>query len=274
MNTSLQHSLSSLDDLLLDEAIEGLGPEQQAEVEHLRAQQSGPADNKFMQIAALTQVAFAQQHGHRERLPAALRALLLSAARSQPSSTSATPVIELDKARTTRNPAATKRAPLSLRDFGWAVAAMLAITLLMPRPDTELTEVTGISDHASARAVLLNAADDAVVLEWAGQNDLVYAAVSGDVVWSDTAQTGFMRLTGLPANNPDQAQYQLWIVDAERSAQPVDGGVFNVPAGAGEVVIPIDAKLAVRTPSAFAITLEKPGGVVVSAGPLLVVAAG
>ena len=67
-------------------------------------------------------------------------------------------------------------------------------------------------------------------------------------------------------------QYQLWIVDPERAAQPVDGGVFDVQAGTREVIIPINAKLAVNNPAAFAITLEKPGGVVVSAGPLLVVA--
>ena len=47
---------------------------------------------------------------------------------------------------------------------------------------------------------------------------------------------------------------------------------FDVGPG-GEVVIPIDAKLRVGRPTAFAITLEKAGGVVVSDGPLLLVAA-
>jgi hypothetical protein len=37
-----------------------------------------------------------------------------------------------------------------------------------------------------------------------------------------------------------------------------------VPANAVEVVIPIRASLMVRKPAAFAVTLEKPGGVVVS----------
>ncbi len=43
----------------------------------------------------------------------------------------------------------------------------------------------------------------------------------------------------------------------------MDGGVFNV-AGTGEVVIPIDAKLQVGRAGTFAVTVEKPGGVVVS----------
>jgi len=38
------------------------------------------------------------------------------------------------------------------------------------------------------------------------------------------------------------------------------------------VIIPIDAKLDVLDPEAFAITREQPGGVVVSNGPLLMVA--
>ena len=81
-----------------------------------------------------------------------------------------------------------------------------------------------------------------------------------------------MRLAGLVANDPGTAQYQLWIVDPERDQRPVDGGVFDVPSGGGEVIIPIDPKLRIKSPAAFAITLEKPGGVVVSGGPLLVVA--
>jgi hypothetical protein len=47
--------------------------------------------------------------------------------------------------------------------------------------------------------------------------------------------------------------------------------VFDVTA-AGEVIIPVQARLGVDQPTTFAITLEKAGGVVVSAGPLLVVA--
>ncbi len=46
---------------------------------------------------------------------------------------------------------------------------------------------------------------------------------------------------------------------------PIDGGVFDIPAGATEVVIPINARLAVNDPAMFAVTIERPGGVVVSA---------
>ena len=71
--------------------------------------------------------------------------------------------------------------------------------------------------------------------------------------------------SGIPANDPTQAQYQLWIVDPARDPDaPVDGGVFDIPADGSPVVIPIAAKLALNNPQAFVITLEQPGGVVKS----------
>lgn len=75
-----------------------------------------------------------------------------------------------------------------------------------------------------------------------------------------------MRFRGLTANDPAKAQYQLWIFDAERNdAYPVDGGVFDVPEnGAAYVVVRIDPRLSVSRATAFAITVEQPGGVVVS----------
>ena len=96
--------------------------------------------------------------------------------------------------------------------------------------------------------------------------------MTGDVVWNDARQEGYLLLSGMPVNDPGTSQYQLWLVDPERDSNPVDGGVFDIPAGEETVIIPIAAKLEVDDPIAFAITREKPGGVVVSRGPLLVVA--
>ena len=103
-------------------------------------------------------------------------------------------------------------------------------------------------------------------------NTAAYGAASGEVVWSESLQRGYMRLKGMSPNDPKVRQYQLWIVDPVRDTHPVDGGVFDV-ASTGEVIVPFEARLPVRGAAAFAITSEKPGGVVVSAGPLLVVAA-
>ncbi len=89
-------------------------------------------------------------------------------------------------------------------------------------------------------------------------------SIVGEVVWSNSQQKGFVHLRGLPVNDKTKETYQLWIFDAAQNAKtPVDGGVFDVDEN-GDVVIPITAKLKIQKPTMFAITVEKPGGVVVS----------
>jgi anti-sigma-K factor RskA len=123
---------------------------------------------------------------------------------------------------------------------------------------------------AEARAELL-ATSDATRLDWKATPEA--ASASGDVVWSRSAQRGFMRFVGLPANDPSKTQYQLWIFDRQRDqAFPVDGGVFDVTS-TGEVLIPITAKLRVDDATLFAVTVERPGGVVVSRREHIVVTA-
>jgi hypothetical protein len=96
----------------------------------------------------------------------------------------------------------------------------------------------------------------------------LYASLEGDVVWSTAKQDGFLRLKGLPANDPQRTQYQLWIVDPERDAEfPVDGGVFDIPTGAEEALIRFQPRLPIGRPVAFVITQEIPGGVVKSRNP-------
>lgn len=116
-------------------------------------------------------------------------------------------------------------------------------------------------------------ADDWVTATWSGGAP-GYESVRGEVRWSPSLQGGQMRFTGLAANDPTQGQYQLWIVDPTRDAEPVDGGVFDiVDAGRStEAVVAFSAKLRVDQPTVFAVTYEKPGGVVVSEGPLLITA--
>ncbi len=124
-----------------------------------------------------------------------------------------------------------------------------------------------------ARAALLQGADPALPVPWTGTEDPAAQGVSGDVVWSPERQQGFLRFQNLPANDTKVYQYQLWIFDGTRDERfPIDGGVFDVPAS-GEVVIPIEAKLRVREATIFAVTIEKPGGVVVSSRERIVVLA-
>lgn len=156
----------------------------------------------------------------------------------------------------------------TLARAGWLVAAALLLTLL-------LFQQGGDSDTYALREALIAEAGDLVRLEWTASEDPAAAGAGGDVVWSASLQEGYMRFQSLAPNDPQQSQYQLWIFDPTRAdweAKPVDGGVFDVPSE-GEVIVPIDAKLAVRETALFAVTLEVPGGVVVSERERLVLTA-
>jgi len=111
----------------------------------------------------------------------------------------------------------------------------------------------------------LQARPETLVLPWSATDDPAAGGAEGAVLWNAAEQAGLMRFRGLEANDPTVAQYQLWIFDAERDDRfPVDGGVFDVPAGADEILVPIRARLPVGEAVLFAITVEVPGGVVVS----------
>lgn len=130
-----------------------------------------------------------------------------------------------------------------------------------------------IVSPADARSGLLASTTDAKPIAWSATADPNAKGASGDVVWSTAQQRGFMRFVGLAANDPKQFQYQLWIFDKDRDDKyPVDGGVFDV-SSTGEVIVAISPKLHVTDATLFAVTIERPGGVVVSKRERIVVTA-
>jgi anti-sigma-K factor RskA len=156
--------------------------------------------------------------------------------------------------------------------LGWAVAGaaialLIANVWLRPEPTPIVTGPTPtpveLLDPAQQRQRLLDSNAVNARAEWSPGN-VKELAVSGDIVWSDEKQAGYMRFKGLPVNDTSRQTYQLWIFDKTQDPKtPIDGGTFDVNAD-GEIVIPINAKLKARNPKMFAVTIEKPGGVVVS----------
>ena len=97
---------------------------------------------------------------------------------------------------------------------------------------------------------------------WGGASE----SGTGEFVWDPRGQRGYLRLSGFVANDPSRAQYQFWIFDAARDERyPVDGGVFDVAPGRSEVIVPVHASRHVSRVAAFSVTVEQPGGAVVSA---------
>ena len=141
-----------------------------------------------------------------------------------------------------------------------AASAAIAVVSWWGRPE-DIQHVQ--FDPAQQRQSLVSAG--AQIEAWTATEDPTAIGASGDVVWDNERQEGYMRFSLLAANNPGEFQYQLWIFDAERDERyPIDGGVCDIPPGSTEVIIPIRAAITVGSPALFAITVEQPGGVVVS----------
>jgi anti-sigma-K factor RskA len=86
-------------------------------------------------------------------------------------------------------------------------------------------------------------------------------------VWHPEKQEGVLKVDKLPALAADK-DYQLWVVDPQYP-NPVDGGVFTVDAQTGAQKVVFKAKQPVRAINAFAVTLERKGGVPKAEGPFV-----
>jgi len=196
------------------------------------------------------------------------------AGRSRP--TTAAPAVSTPK-HASKEPAARKQASWGGKVGWFAAAASLLIALAgwWPRLQSgdPMNEAPMVSTLEQERQELL-ARQGVLTRTWQTTTDPASSGVTGDVVWDQRTQNGYLRFRGLQANNSDEMQYQLWIFDGARDNRyPIDGGVFDIPPGQGEVIIPITAKLQVLNPEAFAVTIEKPGGSVVSSRDRIVVLA-
>ena len=151
--------------------------------------------------------------------------------------------------------------------LGWAAAACLLVFFNLPAPNTSPTPEVSLAPPELTAAQkleeLVRIAPETKRLAFSPASD-PYSEISGEVVWNDERQEGYMSLVNLPVNDPTKNQYQLWIVDPKRDEIPVDGGVFDIPVGSETAIIPIRNALQVSKPTVFVITLEQPGGVVKS----------
>jgi hypothetical protein len=240
-------------DLMIARATEGLDAGESRELDRALAG-SPELDMEGLELAAAaTALAFEAHAADTEPMPEMVKARILAQA---PGRKSGQPKVSV----------------FDTRYLGWYAAAAALLLAFWAPWSTGPQSPAPLPGMAEQRSSLIAGASDVIQVAWATPEIPEYAQVTGDVVWSNANQSGFMRLRGLPANRSTVEQYQLWIVDPSRDDKPIDGGVFDIPAGVDEVLVPIDAKLQVDDPQVFAITLEKPGGVVVSDGPLLVVA--
>ena len=154
-------------------------------------------------------------------------------------------------------------------------------TELLATRDRQLAEQTAAlaalrpteAELRAQRAAVLASDHQAFHREWKPGPGARDSRFSGDVVWSQERQDGWLSFRGLPKLDPDHA-YQLWIVDQRREGPPVDGGLFTIQNPEAETLVPIHAHLRVESPVAFVITIEPKNGVVVSKQEHVVAIAG
>lgn len=255
-------------DLLVQQVVEGLATEDSAELERLLAT-AGPDPGFEATAAAIVLAARLPM----EPLPPQLRDRLVSDGRANVHAAAGATVVPLRRAA----PA----APPRRRDWGWLAAAasiLIAVAAWWPRFGGDVAPPAQPPVPAEPTLAALHdqvaAAPGALRIEWSATPDPAARGVVGDVVWDNVRQVGYMRFAGLAPNDPAREQYQLWVFDGARDERyPVDGGVFDIPAGQAEVIVPIRARLGVARPMLFAVTVEKPGGVVVSSRERIVVLA-
>jgi anti-sigma-K factor RskA len=250
-------------DLLSKKAAEGLDRDEQRQLDELLAI-SGAEDESFdLTAAAISMVDLKTT----EPLPAHLQAKIMADAEH---------LFDAPKTASVREPAAPKTSVWNfnwLGGLGWAAAAAACIALAVNvwYVRTQPPQIVYIErpappqlSAAEQRQRMMAEGGDMVKASWTVGNDKDVQEISGDIVWSDAKQTGYMRLHGLPVNDPGKQTYQLWIFDETQDPKtPIDGGVFNVDSN-GDVIIPVNAKLKASRPKMFAVTVEKPGGVVQS----------
>jgi len=261
MSSESNSNPERLHELLADQAFQGLDEAGALELEALLVAESAVDVEAFDRAAAALDQAIALGTDA-EPLPSHVRENLESAA--QEWITTGAPADD----RLGEEPA---EAPAVIARVSWMPWLIAAASLMI----AAFVWITGTTPQiaqpipvAMAYDAFLNSAPaDLVRVDWqavAKNYDMPSDGFSGEVVWSGSVQQGYMVFEGLSPNDPDVEQFQLWIFDSTRGdSPPVDGGVFDVDS-TGRVIIPIRPAIAVRNATAFAVTVEQPGGVVVS----------
>lgn len=150
--------------------------------------------------------------------------------------------------------------PSSAGWLPWTIAALFLVfsgILLYDRAQLrrELTEVRARDPLAGVSFVALAPQKDAP------------AGAKAVVAWQSNEQEGVIRVTGLPVISGKD--YQLWAVD-EDHPDPVSAGIIHVN-DKGEAEVRFKPIAQARRVKAFAISVEREGGVPKAEGPIILV---
>jgi len=256
MNEHVNSEKQRLLDLLADQALFGLSAEEEQELATLSAAFPEVDAAEMDRIVGLLEVS--SPATELPALPEQLKNTLLDTNRQNSAATVSMTDPEQASPRQNSDVQGSFGKSLVWLAVAATVGALLAVFTFNYWQQNNVAPVLSVAEQ---KQQLESNATDLVQVAWTSTDET--KNYSGEVVWSNDKQQGFMTFTGLPINAPAEEQYQLWIFDVDQDDRyPIDGGVFDVTSGT--VTVPIDAKIRVDKPTMFAITIEKPGGVVVS----------
>ena len=242
-------------DLVIEESLMGLSNDDQQRLDEMLetnvAQQE--ADEIRMTIAALD---LAFDEGKVEKMPASFREKLQSDGASRVSNTDSSPTFDTSAWTSSWNSLLAPIAYVLVGSvIGLAISSMWTASPNMSEP-TVAQQLENFRDSGIT---------DLQKVSWQQKDDTGGENVTGEVVWSDSQNEGYMVFDGLKTNDPGDV-YQLWIFDADRpetDIEPVNGGVFKI-ASDGKAIVPIDFTIKTSRVKLFALTVEKDPGVAVS----------
>jgi anti-sigma-K factor RskA len=143
----------------------------------------------------------------------------------------------------------------------WAIAALLFVSLGTlfynnMRLRRELAQMRGTDPLMQTNFVALAPVKDAP------------ADAKAMVAWQPDKQSGVIHIKDLPAAGEGK-DYQLWVVDAEHK-DPIDAGMIHVEQD-GTAQVRFKPSNAARRVKAFALSLEREGGVPKREGPIVLI---
>jgi len=153
------------------------------------------------------------------------------------------------------------KSSASVNWLPWALAACLAVACALLAADRAKVQKRVAWLEKRNAIAQIQIATLASQLESAPRANAV-------VIWDAEKQEGVLKVVGVPANDANR-DYQLWIVDPEYK-QPVDAGTFHVEKE-GTTKISFKPKARVTSANAFAVSLERKGGVPKAEGPMVLV---
>ncbi|HLP84285.1 MAG TPA: anti-sigma factor [Phycisphaerales bacterium] len=266
MSTFSHHQGNSHPDryleLAADYALGELEAQEAAEFDRYVAQH-GDVSHEMNHAATMLHLAMLRK-GDLEPLPKSLEARLLASAEQfakQPANGSRNGYASPAPSAREAAPVAGRIGPTRMSPVPWVLAAA-AITIAAVgwlRPSGKVVIAPKQEQPVAAK---LETSPDLVRVKWGDWDNPEVKGVTGEIAWSDAAQTGVMTFRNLPALDETKERYQLWIIDSRGMEQRISGGVFN--GGEGETRVTVTPGIRVVGAAAFAVTIERPEGTWVS----------